>query len=91
MKIEACLHAGTVSRKMFDRRLCDDGPGNARCDQRIQFLQRRNERRSLSLMYAPAVNLELPARKTTAARTRFDGDADDDRVDYPSHSKPQHR
>jgi hypothetical protein len=52
--------------------------------KRIQFLQRRNERRSLSLMYAPAVNLELPARKTTAARTRFCGDADDDRVDYPA-------
>ena len=84
MKIEACLHAGTVSRKKFDRRRCDDGPGNVRRDQRIQFLQRRNERRSLSLMYAPAVNSGTPARKTTAARTRFDGDADDDRVDPPS-------
>ena len=59
--------------------------------KRIQFLQRRNERRSLSLMYAPAVNSGTPARKTTAARTRFDGDADDDRVDYLSHCKPQHR
>jgi hypothetical protein len=69
---------------MFDRRLCDDGPGNVRCDQRIQFLQRRNERRSLSLMYAPAVNSGTRARKTAAARTRFGGDADDDRVDYPA-------
>ena len=83
MKIEACLQAGTVSRKMFDRRLCDDGPGNARCDQRSQFLQRRNARRSLSLMYAPAANSGTPARKITAARTRFGGDTDDDRVDYP--------
>ena len=35
-------------------------------------------------MYAPAVNSGTPARKITAARTRFGGDTDDDRVDYPA-------